>query len=257
MTNPSNNIFELLTHHMSDSVLIRVNLFGADLSITKYVFFMWIISLGLFWFLYSIARKYKKYGISAPDRSMVLLEVFIEFVRDDIVRPFIGPDRERAYLHFFCTQFLFILACNLVGLIPKSVTVTSNLAVTMGLALVTFFFTQIYGMVMHGPISYWKHLVPEGVPVFLAPIIGLNEFISMFSKPFALMIRLFANMLAGHIIIFVILYLVIMFRNIFLGVFTVPTAVAVSLLEIFVCLLQAYIFTFLSAIFVGMAGEAH
>ncbi len=127
----------------------------------------------------------------------------------------------------------------------------------MGLALVTFFFTQIYGMVMRGPISYWKHLVPEGVPVFLAPIIGLNEFISMFSKPFALMIRLFANMLAGHIIIFVILYLVIMFRNVFLGIFTVPTAVAVSLLEIFVCLLQAYIFTFLSAIFVGMAGEAH
>jgi F-type H+-transporting ATPase subunit a len=257
MTNPSDNIFELLTHHMSDSVLIRINLFGADLSITKYVVFMWIISLGLFWLLYLIARKYKKRGISTPDRSMVLIEVFIEFVRDDIVRPFIGLDRERAYLHFFCTQFLFILACNLVGLIPKSVTVTSNLAVTMGLALVTFFFTQIYGMVMRGPISYWKHLVPEGVPVFLAPIIGLNEFISMFSKPFALMIRLFANMLAGHIIIFVILYLVIMFRNVFLGVFTVPTAVAVSLLEIFVCLLQAYIFTFLSAIFVGMAGEAH
>lgn len=257
MTNPTDNIFELLTHHLSDTVWVRIRLLGMDLSITKYVVFMWGISLGLFWILYMIARKYKKRGISAPDRSMMLLELFVEFIREDIVRPFMGPERERVYLHFFCTQFLFILACNLVGLIPKSVTVTSNLAVTMGLAMVTFFFTQIYGMLMQGPISYWKHLVPDGVPVFLAPIIGLNEFISMFSKPFALMIRLFANMLAGHIIIFVILYLVIMFRNVFLGIFTVPVAVAVSLLEIFICLLQAYIFTFLSAIFVGMAGEAH
>ncbi len=257
MTNPSDSIFELLTHHMSDSVWIRINVFGLDLSITKFVVFMWVIALGLFWILYIMARKYKKRGISAPDRSMMLLEIFIEFVRDDIVGPFIGPERERAYIHFFCTQFLFILACNLVGLIPKSVTVTSNLAVTMGLALVTFFFTQIYGMAVRGPISYWKHLIPEGVPGFLMPIIAVNEFIGMFSKPFALMIRLFANMLAGHIVIFVILYLAIMFRTLFVGLFTVPVAVAVSLLEIFICLLQAYIFTFLSAIFVGMAGEAH
>ncbi|MGA1844875.1 MAG: F0F1 ATP synthase subunit A [bacterium] len=257
MTHPSDNIFELLTHHLSDNVVVRMRFFGLDMSITKYVIFMWITSALLFFGLYMIARKYRKRGTGAPDRSMVMLELFIEFVRDDIVRPFIGPSRERAYLHFFCTQFLFILACNLMGLIPHSVTVTSNLAVTMGLALVTFVFTQVYGMVLNGPLTYWKHLVPEGVPWFLAPIIGLNEFISMFSKPFALMIRLFANMLAGHIVIFVILYLVIMFKNVFIGIFTVPTAVAVSLLEIFICLLQAYIFTFLSAIFVGMAGEAH
>ena len=153
MTNPTDNIFELLTHHLSDNVLIRINFCGLDLSITKYVVFMWAISLGLFWMLFMIARKYKNKGVSAPDRSMVLVEIFIEFIRDDIVQPFIGPDREKVYLHFFCTQFLFILACNLVGLIPKSVTVTSNLAVTMALALVTFFFTQIYGMLRRGPIT--------------------------------------------------------------------------------------------------------
>jgi len=256
MTESTGNIFELITHHLSDKILININILGIDMSITKYVVFMWIISAGLFWLLYSTARKYRM-GKRTPDRSMMLLEIFIGFIRDDIVRPFIGEERERAYLHFFCTQFLFIMAANLIGLVPKSVTVTSNLAVTMGLALVTFCFTQIYGMVMRGPLSYWKHLLPEGVPVFLVPIVAVNEFIGLFSKPFALMIRLFANMLAGHIVLFVILYLVIMFQQLFLGVFTVPIALAVSLLEIFVCLLQAYIFTFLSAIFVGMAGEIH
>ncbi len=257
MTHPSDNIFEIITHHLSDTVIFNIRVLGLDLSITKYVVFMWMICIGLFLFLYHLARKYKKRGICAPDRSMMLIEIFLEFVRNDIVLPFIGEAKERAYLHFFCTQFLFILAANLIGLIPKSVTITSNLAVTMGLAIVTFFFTQVYGMAVRGPLSYWKHLIPEGVPVFLAPIIAINEFISLFSKPFALMIRLFANMLAGHIVIFVILYLVIMFQKLFLGVFTVPVALAVSLLEIFVCLLQAYIFTFLSAIFVGMAGESH
>jgi len=250
------SIFELISHHFANKPVIPISIFGFDLSITKYVLFMWFVCILIFIPIFLTAKKYKQKWAQRPTRIMALIESYMEFINNDIVRPFMG-DSGRGYLHFFCTQFLFILGCNLIGLFPKSVTVTSNLAVTMGLALVTFFFTQIYGMQKLGIISYWKHLLPKGVPIFLAPLIVLNEFIGLFSKPFALMVRLFANMLAGHMIIFVLLYLAILFQNLFVGAVSVPVAVAVSILEILIAFIQAYIFTFLSAIFVGMAASEH
>ncbi|MGA1868208.1 MAG: F0F1 ATP synthase subunit A [bacterium] len=249
-------IFELISHHFANEVVIPFSIWGFDLSITKYVLFMWFISGLLIIVLCIAAKEFKEKTLQRPTRLMVLVESYIQFIRNDIVHPFLGSN-DRIYLHFFCTQFLFILGCNLIGLFPKSVTVTSNLSVTMALAVVTFFFTQIYGMHKRGVVAYWKHLLPDGAPIFLAPLIVTNEFIGLFSKPFALMVRLFANMLAGHMIIFVLLYLSIMFQSLIVGVITVPVAVAVNILEILIAFIQAYIFTFLSAIFIGMAASEH
>lgn len=257
MSANNEGILDILLHHLGDSRLVKFSLWGIDLSITQHLAAMWLVCFILFLSLYIAARQFRKKSLERPTRLMTLVEIFIEFIRDDILRPFIG-EHYRPFLPFFCTQFLFILFCNLLGLFPFGKTATSNLAVTMALAIVTFVFTQIYGMAKQGVFRYWKHLLPEGVPVLLAPIIVLNEFIGLFSKPFALMIRLFANMLGGHIILIVLLYLIIMFQKAAIGLGSVPMAVAVGLLEILECLLQAYIFTFLSAIYVGMAGsESH
>lgn len=250
-------IMGILLHHLGDAPLVRLSLWGIDLSITKHVVAMWIVCALLVIILYIAARQFSTHNLERPTRLMTMVEAFVSFVRDDMVKPFVG-NNYRSFLPFFCSQFLFIFFCNVLGLFPFGKTATSNLAVTMALAVVTFIFVQIYGMYRQGVIRYWKHLLPEGVPLILVPIIVSSEIIGLFSKPFALMVRLFANMLGGHIMLFVLLYLIIMFQNAAIGVGSVPMAVAVSLLEILECLLQAYIFTFLSAIYVGMAGiEAH
>ena len=250
-------ILDILLHHIGDAPLARLTLWGIDMSITKHLVAMWTVC-GLLLLVLSIAaRQFSTRNLDKPTRLMVLVEAFVNFIRDDIVKPFVG-NNYRPFLPFFCTQFLFILFCNMLGLFPFGKTATANLAVTMALAVVTFIFTQVYGMARQGVIRYWKHLLPDGVPVVLSPIIIMNEFVGLFSKPFALMIRLFANMLGGHIILIVLLYLIIMFQSAAIGLGSVPMAVAVGFLEILECLLQAYIFTFLSAIYVGMAGsEGH
>jgi len=254
MATHGEGILEVLIHHIGDAPLIRFSLFGIDLTITKHLVAMWIVCILLFIILYIAARQFASRTLERPTRLMVMVELFINFIRDDIAKPFLG-ERYRAFMPFFCTQFLFILFCNLMGLFPFGKTATANLAVTMALAVVTFIITQIYGMTKQGVIRYWKHLLPEGVPLILSPIIILNEFVGLFSKPFALMVRLFANMMGGHIVLIVLLYLIIMFQKAAIGLGSVPMAVAVGLLEILECLLQAYIFTFLSAIYVGMAGS--
>ncbi len=257
MSTHGEGILDILIHHIGDTPLIRFSLWGIDLSITKHVVTMWLVCGILCAILFTAASKFSSNSLERPSRLMSLVEIFVNFIRDDIAKPFVGKNY-RKFLPFFCTQFLFILFCNLFGLFPFGKTITANLAVTMGLALVTFIITQIYGMSRQGIIRYWKHLVPNGVPIILLPIIVLNEFIGLFTKPFALMIRLFANMLGGHIILLVLLYLIIMFQRTTIGIGAVPMSVAVGLLDIFQCILQAYIFTFLSAIYIGMAGsEAH
>ncbi|MEW6379995.1 MAG: F0F1 ATP synthase subunit A [bacterium] len=250
-------ILNILLHHIGDAPLVHLSLWGIDLTITRHLVAMWVVCVLLIVILSIAARQFSTRNLDRPTRLMMLVEFFVNFIRDDIVKPFVG-NNYRPFLPFFCTQFLFILFCNLLGLFPFGKTATANLAVTMALAVVTFIFTQIYGMARQGVIRYWKHLLPEGVPMILSPIIVLNEFVGLFSKPFALMIRLFANMLGGHIILIVLLYLIIMFQQAAIGLGSVPMAVAVGLLEVLECLLQAYIFTFLSAIYIGMAGnEGH
>lgn len=254
MSTHGEGILDILLHHLGDTPLVRLSLWGLDISITKLVVAMWIVSGLLMVILFTAANQFATRNLDKPTRLMTLVEIFVDFIRDDIAKPFVGANY-RSFLPFFCTQFLFILFCNLLGLFPFGKTVTANLAVTMALAVVTFVMTQIYGMSKQGIIRYWKHLMPRGVPLILLPIIMLNEFVGLFIKPFALMIRLFANMLGGHIILLILLYLIIMFQKAAIGFGAVPMAVAVGLLSIMECLLQAYIFTFLSAIYVGMAGS--
>ncbi len=254
MSTHGEGMLDILLHHLGDTPLVRLSLWGLDISITKLVVAMWIVSGLLMVILFTAANQFATRNLDKPTRLMTLVEIFVDFIRDDIAKPFVGANY-RSFLPFFCTQFLFILFCNLLGLFPFGKTVTANLAVTMALAVVTFVMTQIYGMSKQGIIRYWKHLIPQGVPLILLPIIMLNEFVGLFIKPFALMIRLFANMLGGHIILLILLYLIIMFQKAAIGFGAVPMAVAVGLLDIMECLLQAYIFTFLSAIYVGMAGS--
>jgi len=186
------------------------------------------------------------------------------FVRDEISVKNIGHHADQ-YTSYLCSAFFFILFMNLCGLLPVPAihgkfpgisTATGNLGVTVVLALFTFVLTQIAGMRAQGAGGYWIHLVPGGVPKALFPLMFLIEFFGLFTKPFALTVRLFANMVAGHIVIFFLLALTLLLPIVFSPVW-VAFALGIFLLEMFVALVQAYIFTMLSAVFIGMTQHAH
>lgn len=230
--------------------LPHLELFGLDISITRHVVFMWIAALLLLVVFFGVARAYKKSLV--PKGFTNFWEVFIVFVRDEIAKPTIGKGYER-YLPFLLTAFFFILFGNFLGLIPFSATFTSNITVTAVLAITSFFVIQIGGMRSNGPIGYFKGLIPQGVPVFLLPIMAIVEFLGLFTKPFALAIRLFANMTAGHIVIFALISLIFVMQSYIVSPVSIGMALFIYMLEILVALLQAYIFTMLSSLFIGMA----
>jgi len=180
-------------------------------------------------------------------------------VRVELAEKNIGKEKSDEYVPFLATIFFLILVLNLMGAIPYSATATANLAVTGGLALTTFFVTMYAGMKEQGAVGYWAGIVPQGVPGWLYPIMIPVEFLGMLTKPFALMIRLFANMAAGHIVLFFLLALIFLLGS--AGAFVAPVSVAFAtgmfFLELFVALLQAYIFALLSALFIGMASHPH
>ena len=201
---------------------------------------------------------------------VALLEVALVFVRDDIVYPWLGPERGRRYLPFFWTLFFFILFCNAFGLLPFPFnpwerTATGNLAVTGALALIVFILIQVAGMMQHGYIKYWINLVPHGTPVFLWPLVFVIELIGLFTKPFALTVRLFANMTGGHAILLVLFGFLYGTADANKGFLGVPSTIAsfgfvlfIMLFEVLVALIQAYIFTVLTAIFLSLAvAEEH
>ncbi len=187
------------------------------------------------------------------------MESVFLFLRDEVVRPNLGEHHARAWLPWFATVFFFILACNLLGLLPPPLgaTATGNWKVTAALALLTFFATQGAGMAAKGPLGYWVHLVPPGVPWWMWPLVWVIEFAGLFTKPFALTVRLFANMTAGHVILGVLGGFLVAAHG--LGMTTVVAvpsvafALFIMLFELLVALIQAYIFTTLSSIFVGLA----
>ncbi len=197
-------------------------------------------------------------GIGAAVESLVL------FVRDEIAEPNIGHDDGRRFTPLLCSFFFFILVAALLGLMPFSATSTGNLAVTMGLALVSFAAQQYAGISKYGVAGHFHNLIPPGLPAWLLPIMVPVEILSLFTKPFALMIRLFANMLAGHMVITTLLLLISLMGQTSLlgGLAMAPVSILLSLfimlLEVLVAFIQAYIFTLLSAIFIGMyAHPAH
>ena len=221
-----------------------------DFSITKNVLMMFIVAILMFWLFRSMATSYKNRQI--PKGFARVLEPLIIYVRDDIAKPNIGPKYKR-YVGFLLTVFFFIWILNLLGMTPLGINVTGNIAVTFALALVTFFIVQF-----SGNKDYWKHVfwmpgVPWPMKIMLAPI----EVLGLFIKPFSLMIRLYANMTAGHVVIMTLLGLIVVFRNWIAGPAFFGFTIFISIIELLVAFLQAYIFTLLSALYIGMAVEEH
>ncbi|PJA98658.1 MAG: ATP synthase F0 subunit A, partial [Ignavibacteriales bacterium CG_4_9_14_3_um_filter_30_11] len=209
-----------ILHHVMDSntidfepfgsfTLPHLSIFGIDISITKHIFFSWVIALLLIVLLIIVAKNYKKSLI--PKGISNLFELIIIFVRDEIVKSTIGKGYQ-FFLPFLLTIFFFILIANLFGLIPYTTTVTGNIAVTATLAIISFVAIQIGGIRSNGFIGYFKGLIPSGMPGWLLTIIIPLEILGLFTKPFALCIRLFANMIAGHVVILSLIGLIFIFK---------------------------------------------
>ena len=235
-----------------------------DFSITKVVFSMIIASLLLIWLFLAVARGYKRNEGKAPSGVQSFMEVFFVFIRDEVTKPMIGEKHYERFQPFIMTLFFFIMFVNLLGLVPffpGSGNITGNLAVTMTLAIFTFIVTNI-----NGKKDYWEHIFwMPGIPAWVKIILTPVEILSLFIKPFSLMIRLFANISAGHIIILSLIGLVFLFGNngesvggaaggaVIGGLFTA----FMNLIELLVALLQAFIFAILSASYIGAAVEEH
>jgi F-type H+-transporting ATPase subunit a len=233
-----------------------------DFSITRHLILAVIAVLLLTFVLSSVAGRYKRgVGRTEAPRGKLqnLVETFVIYIRDEIARPSIGPKTDR-YLPYILTVFFFILTVNLLGLVPFSATATANLTVTAVLAIFTFFVTQFAGT-----RDYWMHIFwPPGIPWFVKPILVPIEIVGLFIKPFALAVRLFANLTAGHLIILNLIGLIFVVSGIFgavAGYGTVLPSLLLTLfiyvVEILVAFIQAYVFTLLSAVFIGMAAAEH
>lgn len=260
-TAQSNSGSDWILHHVMDGnyldfspmgklYLPHLQLFGLDISITRHVVFMWLGAILLFLVMTRIAKAYKTSIV--PKGFTNFWEVFILFVRDEIARPTIGKGFEK-FLPYLLTIFFFILFGNFLGLVPFSATFTSNISVTATMAVFTFLVFLFGGIRNNGVFGYFKGLIPHGVPIFLLPIMVVVEVLGLFTKPFALAIRLFANMTAGHIVIYALISLIFVMQSIAWAGLAVPLALFIYSLEILVALIQAYIFTMLSSLFIGMA----
>jgi len=227
-----------------------------DFSITKNVFMMMLSVIILLWVFLGLASAYRRMGISEPKGLMGFIEPVIVFIEEDVAIPNIGEDKYYRYMPYLLTIFFFILLNNLMGLIPFfpfGANVTGNIALTMVLAIFTFIITTF-----SGNRSYWQHIFnTPGVPVWLAPIMIPVEIIGMFTKPFALMVRLFANITAGHIIVLSLISMIFIFKSVFMSVPSLVMVIFMDFIELLVAFLQAYIFTLLSALFIGLAMPEH
>ena len=290
---------EVIIGHVSNSspdhpILHLPTIIGIDFSITKHVLMLWIVATLLFVAITWTVRKYLKQENPVPSGFMTVLEIVVAFIRDSIVFPNVGKKYLNTWTPLILTFFFFIFSANAIGLFPifdivgainrfifggnandhsfvnsllhGSTTATGNYNVTAGLATITFAAIIVAGSKAHGFINHWKNIAPSGLawPIYiiLIPI----EIIGMFVRPFALTMRLAANMTGGHIAILAIVSFVFIFTGLFnsaiagIGVgalVSVPLAVAISSLEIIVIIVQAYVFTMLTAVFIGMAINVH
>lgn len=234
-----------------------------DFSITKNVASIFISVILLCLVFISIARRYKKHP-GAPKGLQSILEPLILFVRDDIAKPAIGEKKYQKYMVFLLTVFFFVFFTNLLGLIPFApggANVTGNISVTLVLALFTFIITSF-----SGNMNYWKHIInAPGVPWWLKlplPLMPIVELIGVITKPFVLMVRLFANIMAGHIVALGFISLIFIFSAMSpwgasVSIVSIIFYVFMGLLELLVAFIQAYVFTLLSALYFGMATEEH
>ena len=223
-----------------------------NLSITKNVASLLISVVILFAVFLTIAGSYKKRKGSAPSGIQSFFEPIIVFIRDDIAIPNIGKKSDR-FLPYLLTVFFFIWFNNMLGLMPGGANLTGNIAVTFCLAFITLIITTF-----SANKDYWMHILwTPGIPLWLRPIMIPVELVGILSKPFSLMIRLFANMTAGHVIILSLLGLTFIFESVAVGFASTLFSSVMMLLELFVALLQAYVFTLLSAMYFGQAVAEH
>ena len=288
---------DTIIHHVANTSvgepLIHLpTIAGIDFSVTKHVLMLWIVAVLVFAVVSWTVRRYLRQERLVPTGFMNALEFVVEFVRDDIAQPNVGRRWVNTWTPLILTLFVFITVANGIGLIPifdllgltdyyvlhtgehsflKQVlhggtTATANFNVTAALATITFGAIIIAGSLAHGFVKHWKNMVPHGLNPLLYVILIPIEVLGMFVRPFALTMRLAANMTGGHIAILAILSFVFLFAEMFgradagIGVglaVSVPLAVLISMLEILIVLIQAYVFTLLTAVFIGMAIHVH
>ena len=223
-----------------------------DLSITKNVAMLFINATLLVLVFLSVAKAYKKNHGKAPKGLQSFLEPVIVFVRDEVVKPSIGHHYEK-YMPYMLTLFFFILFGNLLGLLPGAGNLTGNIAVTLTLAVFTFIITNI-----KGNKSYWSHIFwTPGVPLYLRWVILPVELIGIFTKPFALTIRLFVAITAGHIVLLSLISLAFIFESLTVGFVSSLIVLFINLIELLVAAIQAYVFTLFSSLYIGMATAEH
>jgi len=291
------NAGETIIHHVSNSPISDPlfhlpKIAGIDFSVTKHVLMLWLVAAFVFFVVTITVRRFLRQDRPIPTGLMNVIEALVEFIRDSIALPNVGKKWVNVWTPLLLTFFVFIFCANAIGLIPifdviglidhfvlhtsedsfvkhllhGGTTATANFNVTAALALITFSAIIIAGSRAHGFVQHWINLVPHGLAwplyILLIPI----ELMGMLVRPFALTMRLAANMTGGHIAILAILSFVFLFAEMFgraiagvgVGVaVSVPLASAISMLEIIVVLVQAYVFTLLSAVFIGMAIHVH
>lgn len=252
------SVGDAILHHVQDTQVVdlwplghinlpSIHLFGIDFSITKHLLMMWV-ACALLILIFKMAVR--RHG-PIPSGLSNFLEAIVVFLKDEVILPSMGEAGKR-YVPYLLTVFFFILFCNLLGLVPYSATATSNVSVTAALAIVSFCMIQYGGIREHGLWHHVHNLVPPGIPLWLLPIMIPVEVMGQFTKPFALCIRLFANMTAGHIVILSFLGLIAILQSLIIAPVSVAFALFISILEVFIAFLQAYIFTMLTALFMGM-----
>lgn len=281
---------ETIAHHLTDAPLWKLELAGYDISITKRVVMLFIAAALLVLVLVPVARRIAKDPYRKPSRFSGFIEVLVNFIRHDVAHASLGH-HAHPYEPYLLTLFFFILISNLLGLIPSlgeiyvfiaqatglmqahtghadslslplaeklwpGITATGDIAVTATLAVFTFIVILLSGFAYQG-VLFIRNIVPAGIPLPLWPIMWPIELIGLFTKPFALAIRLLANMTAGHMIILVLLGFIFQFQSYWIAPVSIAGSIAIYLLEIFVAFLQAYIFTFLTSLFISQVQHRH
>lgn len=275
----AHEIFHELTdsteHPFFTIATIRIGSFSFDIAITKHTILLFIVVLLVFLSMRYLAKRLET-PFETPTRMQGMFEMIVEYMKDEVIGPALGEDG-KGYLPFCLTVFLFVLYANLLGLIPPFAmipvgeahvwlggAITGNIAITGGLSLITLLVLKVAGIKKKGFLRYWAGLVPHGVPLPLFPLVWIIEFVGVLTKIVALTMRLFANMTGGHIALLAVLLLPILIAqtgsyiaaNGF-GVAAVIIGMIIFTLEIAVSFLQAYIFSFLTAIFIAIAMEEH
>lgn len=223
-----------------------------DLSITKGVLTIMVVALLMFLLFTSLAKSYAKNGGISSGFGR-LFEPIVLYVRDEIAIPNIGEKHYKRYMSYLLTIFFFVWFLNIFGLTPLGINVTGNIAITFGLAVITFIITTLTANKNYWGHIFWMPGVPTPMKIILAPI----ELLGVFIKPFALMIRLYANIFAGHVVLMSLIGLIFIFKSWLGSSLSFMLSFAISIIEILVALLQAYIFTMLSALYFGSAVEEH